>query len=98
VTGLHLRAVPVALAGVVLAAGTAFAHVEIRPERVAPGSFGTYTVQVPNEEADEDTVGLDLTLPKGFSSRARSPCPGGEPRSTYGVTGRRSQCTGSAAG
>jgi uncharacterized protein YcnI len=76
VTGLLLRAVPVALAGVVVAAGTAFAHVGISPERVAPGSFGTYTVQVPNEEADEDTVGLDLALPEGFLLESAESVPG----------------------
>jgi len=76
VTGRLLRAVPIALAGVVLAAGTAFAHVEISPEQVAAGSFGTYTVQVPNEEADEDTVGLDLTLPAGFLLESAESVPG----------------------
>ena len=71
-----LGAVPVALAGLVLAAGAAFGHVEISPEQVAPGSFGTYTVQVPNEEADEDTVGLDLTLPEGFLLESAESVPG----------------------
>ena len=74
--GLLLRAVPVALAGVVVEAGTAFAHVEISPERVAPGSFGTYTVQVPNERADEDTVSLDLALPEGFLLESAESVPG----------------------
>ena len=75
-TGRLLRAVPLALAGVVLAAGTAFAHVEISPEQVAAGSFGTYTVQVPNERADEDTVSLDLALPEGFLLESAESVPG----------------------
>ncbi|HMD12614.1 MAG TPA: DUF1775 domain-containing protein, partial [Marmoricola sp.] len=71
-----LGALPVALAGLVLAAGAAFAHVEISPQRVAPGSFGTYTVQVPNEKTDEDTIGLDLTLPQGFLLESAESVPG----------------------
>ena len=80
-----LGAVLVALAGIVMTAGAAFAHVEISPEQVAPGSFGTYTVQVPNEEADEDTVGLDLTLPDGFLLESAESVPGW--RTTVDVRG-----------
>jgi uncharacterized protein YcnI len=76
VTRRLLGALPVALAGLVLAAGVAFAHVEISPQRVAPGSFGTYTVQVPNEKTDEDTIGLDLTLPQGFLLESAESVPG----------------------
>jgi len=76
VTRRLLGALPVALAGLVLAAGAAFAHVEISPQQVAPGSFGTYTVQVPNEKTDEDTVGLDLTIPKGFLLESAESVPG----------------------
>ncbi len=65
-----------ACAATLLVAGAAFAHVEISPEQVAPGSFGTYTVQVPNEEDAEDTVGLDLTLPKGFLLESAESVPG----------------------
>jgi uncharacterized protein YcnI len=50
--------------------------VEIDPVSVAPGSFGTYTVQVPNEQPSEDTVGLDLALPAGFLLESAESVPG----------------------
>ncbi len=73
------------LACAMCAAGPAFAHVEIGPEQVAPGSFGTYTVQVPNEKDDEDTIGLDLALPQGFLLESAESVPGW--RTTVDVSG-----------
>jgi uncharacterized protein YcnI len=55
-----------AVAGVLLPAAPAAAHVEISPASAPVKSFGTYTLTVPNERAGQDTIGLDVTLPAGF--------------------------------
>lgn len=60
----------------VAGAWPALAHVRIDPVTVAPGTFATYTVQVPNEQATEDTVGLDLRLPAGFLLESAEAVPG----------------------
>lgn len=56
-----------AAAAVLVPSAPALAHVGVSPETAAPGSFATYTFTVPNERAAEDTVGLDVTLPAGFT-------------------------------
>jgi uncharacterized protein YcnI len=48
------------------AGSPASAHVAISPDTAASGQFATYTFTVPNERDDQDTVGLDITLPAGF--------------------------------
>ncbi|MEP6815091.1 MAG: DUF1775 domain-containing protein, partial [Marmoricola sp.] len=60
----------------VLSAAPALAHVEISPARVAPDTFGTFTLQVPNEHPSEDAVGLDVALPKGFLLESAEAVPG----------------------
>lgn len=47
-------------------ASPASAHVEVSPETVVPGTFTTFTLTVPNEQAEEDTLGIDVSLPNGF--------------------------------
>jgi uncharacterized protein YcnI len=54
------------VAGALLPAAPAAAHVEISPASAPVKSFGTYTLTVPNERAGQDTIGLDVTLPAGF--------------------------------
>lgn len=44
----------------------AAAHVSVSPESVPVGTFTTFTFTVPNEQADEDTIGIDVSLPRDF--------------------------------
>jgi uncharacterized protein YcnI len=74
--GTLLAAGLTALVFTVLSAAPALAHVEISPEQVAPNTFGTFTIQVPNEHATEDTVGLDVSLPDGFLLESAEQVPG----------------------
>ena len=60
----HTAVLVVAVAALVLP-GIASAHVELTPDRVAPGSFTLFTVLSPNESAQRLT-GLELTIPAGL--------------------------------
>jgi uncharacterized protein YcnI len=66
----------VSVTGVLLPAGPAAAHVGIEPATAAPGQFGTYTLTVPNERPDQDTVALDVTVPAGFQLAEAESVPG----------------------
>jgi uncharacterized protein YcnI len=52
-----------ALAGSVLVAGTASAHVTVSSTDATPGGFGKITFRVPNESATASTVSLRVQLP-----------------------------------
>ena len=54
----------------------ASAHVAVTPTRAAPGQLLLYTIQVPNELPDQDTVELDVTLPTGFTLDVAQALPG----------------------
>mgnify|MGYP000376667160 CR=1 FL=1 len=54
----------------------ASAHVAVTPARAAPGQLLLYTIQVPNELPDQDTVELDVTLPTGFTLDVAQALPG----------------------
>ena len=49
-----------------LLAPTAFAHVEISPERAAAGSTTELTISVPSELPQAGTVGVTIKLPAGL--------------------------------
>jgi uncharacterized protein YcnI len=63
-------------AAIALPAAPAAAHVGIAPDAAAPASFAMYTFTVPNERAAEDTTGLDVTLPAGFTLEDAEALPG----------------------
>ena len=63
---LHRRAIvafAVALSGVLLVASAAGAHVTVQPGSAAKGSFSIFSFSVPNEEADANTVKLEVSFP-----------------------------------
>jgi uncharacterized protein YcnI len=63
---LHRRAVFLvasALSVVFVAATAAGAHVSVQPGSAAKGSFSIFSFSVPNEEADANTVKLEVTFP-----------------------------------
>jgi len=65
-----------AAATLLVVAGPASAHVEVDPPTVSPGTFTTYTFTVPNETDDQDTVGVDVTIPDGFVVEDAAAVPG----------------------
>jgi Domain of unkown function (DUF1775) len=69
-----LAALAAVVACLVLPAGAA-AHVQLSPERVAPGSFTLFTVLSPNENSQALT-GLQLTIPAGLLINAVADTPG----------------------
>jgi len=73
VRGRH-AALFVALIFLALPAGAA-AHVELTPDRVAPGSFTLFTVLSPNESA-QPLTGLELTIPDGLLVDSVADTPG----------------------
>ncbi|MDQ1658078.1 MAG: hypothetical protein QOD41_3161 [Cryptosporangiaceae bacterium] len=62
----RITVLALAAGAVLLPAVPASAHVEISPATAAVKQYATYTLTVPNERADQDTIGLDVTLPSGF--------------------------------
>jgi uncharacterized protein YcnI len=68
-----------AAAGVLAAAGSAFAHVTVHPDSYPQGaSDGTLTFRVPNEENSADTTKVDVFLPtdEPIASVLVAPIPG----------------------
>jgi hypothetical protein len=63
-----------ALLCLALPAGAA-AHVQLSPDRVAPGSFTLFTVLSPNESA-QPLTGLQLTIPEGLLINSVADTPG----------------------
>lgn len=61
---------------VAVAAGPASAHVTVDPAAVAAGQLVQLTFTVPNEQPDQDTIGLDVRLPKGFLLESAQTVPG----------------------
>jgi uncharacterized protein YcnI len=53
----------------------AVAHVELTPDRVAPGSVSLFTVLSPNEN-DQPLTGLRLVIPEGLTIDAAADTPG----------------------
>jgi uncharacterized protein YcnI len=66
-----------ALAAVMLLGfpAAAFAHVEMSPDRVDPGSFSLFTVLSP-DESEQPLTGLRLTVPDGMEVDAAADSPG----------------------
>jgi uncharacterized protein YcnI len=54
---------------------TAAAHVELSPDRVAPGSFTLFTVMSPNE-SEQPLTGVRLNLPEGLHVDGVADTPG----------------------
>lgn len=67
-----------AASAVLVAAGTAEAHVSVEPEQAAKGDYSTVTFKVPNERDDASTVKLEVNLPTGhpLASVMPQPVPG----------------------
>ncbi|MGI8422386.1 MAG: DUF1775 domain-containing protein [Gaiellaceae bacterium] len=59
-----------------MARPAAAAHVEVSPDRIAPGSSAQLTFSVPNERTDAPIVGLELTLPAGLVADELGAKPG----------------------
>jgi len=56
----------VSLVAGLVAAGSAFAHVTVKPNEAGMGAFQTFTVGVPVEK-DIPTVGMRLVIPEGLN-------------------------------
>jgi uncharacterized protein YcnI len=54
-----------AIAGLLLFAVPAFAHITVTPGSAQPGSTAVLTFHVPNEEAKADTTQVDMQIPTG---------------------------------
>src|SRR5262245_37716472 len=54
---------------------SAFAHVEITPDEIAPGGAGLFTITAP-VEGDQPMTGLKLTIPSQLPIEGVSPAPG----------------------
>lgn len=54
----------------------ASAHIDVTPDRAAPGQLQRYTIEVPNELPDQATVAVDVTLPAGFVLDVAQALPG----------------------
>lgn len=73
-----LAAIGIMVAGLVLTAGTAAAHVSIQPDEAPQGGYATVSLQVPNEEADASTTQVLVTMPEDhpLASVSVEPVPG----------------------
>ncbi len=71
-------AVLTALAGSIVAAATASAHVTVSSQDAAPGGYGKITFRVPNESDVASTVGLRIQVPReaAMASFRTQPVPG----------------------
>ena len=58
-----------------IVAGTASAHVTVRPDSVGVGKFQTFNISVPTEQ-DQPTVGLRLVVPGGLEHVSPTVKPG----------------------
>ena len=67
-----------AMAGVVLVAGPAYAHVGVSPTEASQGGDATFTFTVPNEKDNADTVQVEIDLPTTdpIGSVSVQPVPG----------------------
>jgi len=73
VRGLGVLAATTALLAVAPAAS---AHVTVDPAAAPAGQPVALTFTVPTEEVDQDTVGVDVSLPKGFLLEVAQSVPG----------------------
>jgi periplasmic copper chaperone A len=71
-------AVLAVLAGSIVVAGTASAHVTVGTQDAAPGGFGKITFRVPNESDVASTVGVRIQVPQeaAMTSLSTQPVPG----------------------
>jgi uncharacterized protein YcnI len=70
-----MRAIALAAAALMAFPAAASAHVEMSPDRVAPGSFTLYTVLSPNE-SEQPLTGLRLTVPEDMEVDGAAGTPG----------------------
>jgi periplasmic copper chaperone A len=75
---IHRTVCVIALAAtlILLPARAAQAHVTVRADNTAPGSYAKYTVRVPNESDTASTTKIELKLPAGFEQASVQPKPG----------------------
>ncbi len=67
-----------ALALLAAGAGPAAAHISISPAKAGPGQAALYTLGVPTEQGEADTVEVEVRLPEGFDLEAAQNVPGWE--------------------
>lgn len=63
-----LTLVTLTLAGLMITASPALAHVVVKPSQAGIGSFTDFTIGVPSEKEDVSSVGVKLTLPEGLNN------------------------------
>lgn len=76
VTAARTAAVAAAVLALLALAPAASAHVSVDPPTAAAGGLVQLTFTVPSEQQDQDTVGLDVTLPQGFLLESAQQVPG----------------------
>ena len=59
-----------------LLAAPAWAHVSVKVDNPAPEAFAKYTVRVPNEADDAETVKVEVQLPDGYDEIRYQPLAG----------------------
>ena len=70
------KSIAAAIAALVLAfPASAFAHVEITPDEIAPGGAGLFTITAP-VEGEQPMTGLRITIPEQLAIEGISPAPG----------------------
>ena len=71
-----------AVAGLLVLAPAASAHVTLQPEEVVAGDFTRLDVRVPSERDDAGTTKVDVQFPPGFLSVSTEPVPGWQSKIT----------------
>ena len=61
---------------VMLVASVASAHVTVRPTEVAKGSFEVFSVRVPSETKDTQTIEVRVAIPEGVNITRTEPKAG----------------------
>jgi uncharacterized protein YcnI len=64
---LRLLVLPIAMAGALALAGSAFGHAEVSPPVVVSKQLQLFTLAVPTEKENATTTVVELTPPSGFS-------------------------------
>ncbi|QAY68278.1 DUF1775 domain-containing protein [Paenibacillus protaetiae] len=65
-----------AVAGLLLFANMASAHVTVSPQKAEQGAYQVFTVRVPSETKDKHTVSVSVDIPEGVIVSRTTPIPG----------------------
>lgn len=86
---------PAVIAGTLLFAGLASAHVSVKPSASKPSAYETYTIKIPVEK-DISTVKVALKIPAGVDFKNYQPVPGWKVETAKDNAGRVTTVTWAA--